>query len=54
MAVGVGDEGPGEAEYPRIASKWAHGQLRELSVVSGRQVVPNLPDLVLDEVIVVE
>ena len=54
VAVGMGDEGPGETEDPRIAGERPLGQFRQLAIVAGRQVVANLADLLLDEVIVVE
>src|SRR3546814_15255783 len=54
VAVGMGDEGPGKTEYPRIAGEWSLGQLRQLTVVACRQVIPNLADLLVDEVVVVE
>ena len=54
MAVGVRDEGPGEAEDARIAGERPVGELRQLAVVAGRQVVADLADLLLDEVVVVE
>ena len=54
VAVGVRDEGPGEAEHARIAGERARGQFRQLAVVAGRQVVADLADLLLDQVVVVE
>ena len=54
VAVGMGDEGPGKAEDPRIAGKRPVGQFRQLAIVAGRQIVPDLADLLLDEVIIVE
>ena len=54
MAVTVGDEGPGKAEYPRITGEWSLSQFRQLAVIAGGQVIPNLADLLLDEVIIVE
>ena len=54
MAVGVGDEGPGEAEHPRIARERPLGELRQLTIVAGRQVLADLADLRFDEMVVVE
>jgi hypothetical protein len=48
------DEGPGDAEDPWIASQRSVGQLRQLTIVAGRQVVADLANLLFDEVIVVE
>jgi hypothetical protein len=48
------DESPGDAEDPRIAGERSVGQLRQLPVIAGRQIVADLADLLLDEVIVVE
>jgi len=53
-AVGVSDEGPCHAEHPRKAGERTSGQLRQLPVVAGRQIVADLADLLFDEVIVVE
>ena len=53
-AVGMRDEGPGEAEDARIAGERSRGQLGKLPVVGRRQIVTDLADLLLDEVIVVE
>ena len=53
-AVGMGDEGPGDAEHAGIALKRPDRELRQLAIVSGRQVRMNLMDLLLDEMIVVD
>ena len=53
-AVGMGDQSPGKAEDPRIARKRPVGQFRQLAIVAGRQIVPDLANLLLDEVVVVE
>ena len=53
-AVGVRDEGPGEAEHARIAGERPVGELGQLAVVARRQVVADLADLLFDEVVVVE
>jgi hypothetical protein len=50
----MSDEGPRHAEHPRIARERSGGQLRQLPVVAGRQIVANLADLLFDEVVVVE
>ncbi|MNT07853.1 hypothetical protein D3C72_1425720 [compost metagenome] len=54
VAVSVGDKGPGQPEDARIASEWPVGELGQLAIVAGGQVVPDLADLLLDDVIVVE
>ncbi len=54
VAVRVSDEGPGKTEDPRVARKGAAGELGELAVEAGGQVLADLPDLRLDEMIVVE
>ena len=54
MAVGMGDEGPGDAENPRIAGERPLGQFRQLAIVARRQIVADLADLLFDQVIVVE
>ena len=38
VAVGVGDEGPGQAEDARIALQGTVGQLGELAVEPGREI----------------
>ena len=53
-AVGMGDVGPGQAEDPRIAFEGTLGELGQLTVVVLRQVVPDLPELLLDDVEVVD
>jgi hypothetical protein len=54
VAVAVGDEGPGKAEYPRIAGEWSLSQFRQLAIVAGGQVIPNLADLLLDQMVIIE
>ena len=54
VAVGVGDEGPGEAEHARIAGERTVGQLRQLPIVAGRQIGADFANLPFDEVIVVD
>src|SRR5581483_8194738 len=48
------DEGPDETEDARVARKGACCELRQLAIISRRQIVPDLADLFLDQVIVVE
>jgi hypothetical protein len=50
----MGDKGPRHAEHPREAVERSGGQLRQLPVVAGRQIVANLADLLFDQVVVVE
>ncbi len=52
--VGVGDERPGESEHSRISGQRALRELGQLPIVAGRQVVPDLADLGLDDVVVVD
>jgi hypothetical protein len=54
VAVGVGDEGPGQAEHARITSERAAGELGQLPVVARRQVVADLADLRFDQAVVIE
>ena len=54
VAVGVGDEGPGEAEHPRISGERAVGQLRQLPIIAGRQSGADFANLPFDEIIVVD
>ena len=53
-AIGMGDEGPGDPEYPRVASERPTGELRELPIVARRQIRMDLMDLLFDEVIIVD
>src|SRR5947209_4650322 len=48
------NEGPRDPEHPRISSERSVGQLRQLPIVAGRQIVTNFADLLFDEVIIVE
>lgn len=48
------DEGPGQPKNPGIACERTVGELRQLPIVSRRQILPDLADLFLDEVIVVQ
>ena len=53
-AVGMGDEGPGHAEDAGIAGEGTRGELGKLAVIAGRQVRAKLPNLLLDEMIIVD
>ena len=54
MAVGMRHKSPGETEHPRIPRERSLGQLWQLTIISRRQVLPNLADLLLHKVVVVE
>ena len=54
VAVSVGDEGPGQAEHPRISGERPVGQLRQLPIVAGRQRGADFANLPFDEIIVVD
>ena len=53
-AVGVRDEGPGDAEYARIALEWPVGKFRQLTVEAAREVVADFANLFLDYMKVVD
>ena len=53
-AIGMGDEGPGDAEHPRIARERPNGELGKLAIVAGRQIRVNLMDLLFHEMIIVD
>ena len=53
-AVGVGHISPSQAKNPRVAGERAIGQLWELSIIPGWQIVPDLSQLLFDKVEVVE
>ena len=53
-AIGMGDEGPGDAEHPGVTGERPSRELRELPVVTGRQVRVNLMDLLFHEMIIVD
>ena len=53
-AVRVRDVCPGNAHHPRVTREMTLGQLGELAVVVRRQVVANLPQLLVNDVEVVE
>src|SRR3989475_10920095 len=50
----MSNKGPGHAEDLRIAGERSGGQLRQLPIVAGWQIVANFADLPFDEVVVVE
>ena len=52
--VGVSHERPGQTEDSRVTGERTFGELRQLPVISGRQVVADFADLVLDDVEVVD
>ena len=52
--VRVRDEGPRQPEHARIAGQRTIGQLWQLPVIAGWQVVTDLTDLRFDDVIVVD
>ncbi len=54
VTVGVGDERPGQPEHPRIAGKRSVCQFRQLAIIAGRQIIPDLPDLFFDEMVIVQ
>ena len=53
MAVGVGDEGPGQSEHPWISRERPVDQLRQLPIIPRRQGGADLADLPLDDIVVV-
>jgi hypothetical protein len=53
-AVGVGHIGPGEAIDPGASREVARRDLRQPAVVAPREVVSDLPELLVDDVEVVE
>src|SRR5205085_4508138 len=54
MTVCMSYEGPRDAKHPRISSEWSVGQLRQLPIIAGRQIITNFADLLFDEVVIVE
>ena len=54
MAVGVGDECPGDPEDTRVAGERSARELRQFPVEPRGQVGADLADLGLDDVVVVE
>ena len=53
-AVAVGDEGPGQPKYPRVALEGPLCELRQPAVESRRQILPDLSKDVLHDVEVVD
>ena len=53
-AVGVSDERPGEAEHARIPLQSAFRELGELAIEPGREILPDLPNDLVDDVEVVD
>ena len=53
-AVGVRDERPGDSQHARVPREVALGQLRQLPVEAGRQVIADLADLLVDDVEIVD
>jgi hypothetical protein len=54
LSVGVGDQGQGQGVDAGIAFQGAGGELRQLLVVAGREILADLAQHVLDDVIVVD
>jgi len=54
MAVGVGDERPGQAEDPRVSGERSVQQLGQLAVETGREVDADLANLLLDHVKIID
>ena len=50
----MSDERPGQAKNARITLEMALCQLRQFSVIAGRQIVVNLAQLFVDDVIIVD
>ena len=48
------DEGPRKAEYARIALEWSARELRQLPIVTMRQIVTDNADLFLDRMKVID
>ena len=53
-AVGVGDERPGHSEYTRVPVQRTIRQFGQQPIKARREIFTNFPDLLLDDVIVVE
>ena len=50
----MGNEGPGQTEYPWIPGERSGGELRQLPVVTGRQIGADLANLLFDQIIIVD
>ena len=53
-AVGMRHEGPGDSVDSRIPGQWPLGQLGQLPIEPGREIVADLPQLLVDDVEVVD
>jgi hypothetical protein len=53
-AVGMRHEGPGDSVDSRVPGQWPIGELGQLPVESRRKIVANLPQLLVDDVEVVD
>ena len=51
--VGVRDDGPRQAIDARIAAQGPVGELRQLFVISGRQITPHRTDVLVHDVVIV-
>ena len=54
VAVGVGNECPGDTEHARVAGERTGCELRQLAIVTGRQVLPDFTNLGFHQMIVVQ
>jgi len=54
MTVGVGNIGPRQAEHTGVCSKMPVDQFGQLAVKSRREVVVNRPDLLFDNVKIID
>ena len=54
QTVGMGDIGPGQTENPRVSGELTLGQLGQLAVIAGWQIVADLAQLLFDQVKVVQ
>ena len=54
MAVGMGDIGPDQLEYPWISAKRSLGELGEYSIVAGRQVGAAFANLRIYLVVIIQ
>ena len=50
----MGDESPGKTENSGVSSQMSFGEFRELGIVTGRQIVLDLPDLLFNDMEIVE
>src|SRR5690606_37596605 len=54
IAVGMSDVGPRYAQHARVSAQRAFCELGELSVVARRQILTDLPDLLFDQMVIIE